>query len=761
MILKWLIIDNSNKSFTNLLNIIKPSINTTFYKTEILMYKLCQILFDNNDISELEECEDILSENQKQYIKSMQIKQNIGKWLKDSLVDSIKITLDKIKAHLEEIKSTDITNDNQLEIKTLINKLIFINLSGGMTINACKEAINNEELRLATLISQLSSCNENISEKKTITRGVPGSGKTDIEYMDMIKHQIEIWEREDTDCKINNIYKDIFKILSGQIDYTVCKDLVDWKQALGLIFWYKDGGSLSFSEALNYFDLLIEEVKVNVPQNSLNANLFNYNEDIIYYLFKYYAHKDFPRSKILLPKNNSNSNLDYRISWVLNQLLPQTDNLSYSNKEKLNDKLTYSYIFQLESIGLWDWACFVAMHLQNSIEREKTIRRILVQYFPLDSNDDSISTVFSSYISNWNLEINSNIISSNKENSKISFLLNPNKNYTNLWHFLVDKLQIPKIWIHDAKRIKAIYKDDILREVFYTMDCEEWNKAHELIVEKLASDLIIHHKYELLYELLKILSQKLEFEENIDNWNLNGGLYLDFINFNESFSRLIERRRSILNNLQQYQNIKNKIDGLKQSINSSEQINSVFSINSMDSNTNQQISIFNNSFNDIQSIIIEINKYLEKISNLLNIITKKKKELFNNKTMNNEIKLQGLEEMEEILMAAYYACNDAKIEYKKYLNILERNINNKKEKREKGKNKEIDFELNDEIQDEEEFEEEKEENEEESNIDALVPNIFDPVKNYQLLSDTSLNENKRLLMIDQLTDKWFNTILDF
>jgi len=63
----------------------------------------------------------------------------------------------------------------------------------------------------------------------------------------------------------------------------------------------------------------------------------------------------------------------------------------------------------------------------------------------------------------------------------------------------------------------------------------------------------------------------------------------------------------------------------------------------------------------------------------------------------------------------------------------------------------------------EEMKEEKEEENEEENInenemDILNLNI-DKV-NYQLLSETSLSETKRSLMIDQLADKWFNTVLD-
>jgi len=125
--------EKSTKPFSNILNVIKPNINTTINKREILMWKLCHVLFDSDDISELEENEDILTDNQKQYIIEMQKKQNIGNWLKESLSDPVNITLERIKMELNELESedkneemepTNKNEENSAEKKSLIYKLL-------------------------------------------------------------------------------------------------------------------------------------------------------------------------------------------------------------------------------------------------------------------------------------------------------------------------------------------------------------------------------------------------------------------------------------------------------------------------------------------------------------------------------------------------------------------------------------------------------------------------------------------------------------
>jgi len=498
----------------------------------------------------------------------------------------------------------------------------------------------------------------------------------------------------------------------------------------------------------------MKKVKSAIPSNAMNEYLFNYEDDIVYHLFKYYSKSNYSRQKVLLPKNCSYSNLDYRISWILNLLLPPSPGFSSYDKTKLDNQLIHSYIYQLESIGLWVWACFVAMHLQNSAEREITIRRILGQYFPFDCNDDSVSTIF---ITNWN--DNDHSINNNNTNG-MSFIINPNKNYTNLYHFLVDKLQISKFWIHDAKRIKAKYNGDLLREICYTIDCEQWEEAHQLISEKLASNLILQRKYELLYELLKILSQNEEATENnhntIKNWELNGGLYLDFINLNENFSQLLENNKGIHKHLQRYQNTKyDLIHHTSEVFSATEESSSSFSINSDD---------FNNTIEEpFTSHIEEIDHYLNIISSLLNRITTKKEEIYRDiHSSEHEKKLQSLEAMEETLLSAFYTCNDAKIEQRKQISVFDdKEAPTPKEEDDKEENNK-DEDNNKETDDNKETESQSEAKEK-VNVDVIIPgkNSNDSNKmNYQLLSDTSLTETKRSLMIDRLTDKWFNMTLD-
>ena len=148
-----------------------------------------------------------------------------------------------------------------------------------------------------------------------------------------------------------------------------------------------------------------------------------------------------------------------------------------------------------------------------------------------------------------------------------------------------------------------------------------------------------------------------------------------------------------------------------------EQDNSSYSLNSDE---------LNNSLERLfSSRMGEIDQYLKEISSLLHRITNKKKEINKDGSSSNTKKLQGLEVMEETLLSAYYTCNDAKTEQRKQISV---------------------FDLED---------------NEESPAEGVMNDsqLYNKI-NYQLLSDTSLTETKRSLMVDRLTDKWFNMLMD-
>jgi nuclear pore complex protein Nup98-Nup96 len=46
---------------------------------------------------------------------------------------------------------------------------------------------------------------------------------------------------------------------------------------------------------------------------------------------------------------------------------------------KFYTKITYEYAYELESLGLWKWAIFVVLHLENSNQKSKYVKDTLLK----------------------------------------------------------------------------------------------------------------------------------------------------------------------------------------------------------------------------------------------------------------------------------------------------------------------------------------------------------------------------------------------
>jgi nuclear pore complex protein Nup98-Nup96 len=69
-------------------------------------------------------------------------------------------------------------------------------------------------------------------------------------------------------------------------------------------------------------------------------------------------------NQLLEPRSITADPLDYRLSWHLWEVLRA---LNYTHlSEQCEGVLQASYAGQLESEGLWEWAIFVFLHIDNS-----------------------------------------------------------------------------------------------------------------------------------------------------------------------------------------------------------------------------------------------------------------------------------------------------------------------------------------------------------------------------------------------------------
>ncbi|KAK4689973.1 nuclear pore complex protein Nup98-Nup96, partial [Tremellales sp. Uapishka_1] len=347
---------------------------------------------------------------------------------------------------------------------------VFTLLSGNQVDRAVQAALDGNDMRLATLIAQI---------------GGPEA------FRNEIKNQLADWEKYKCSNMIGNEYQKLYHLLAGFIDDSV-KDGLDWKRVLGLYLWFGN----SFEDSIG--DALVE-IKNPLPPflekaSSLKWNLHE-STDIIFDLIRLYSDSTISLDEILVSKDTSSSPLDNRLIWHLLFLLCKVlrkrdfqdrDTEGYSGTE---DLVTASYASQLEVGGEWLWAAFVLCHLERIEGREKGLRELLGRHADSTSEEEK---------------------------------------------FLVETLQVPAEWIHEAKAAALASSGDAFREYHELLRAGLFEKAHKILIEKLAPEAVIRNDLVLLRRLCEPLEGR-----DPQGWEFGGKLFLTFANLLEEAPRLL------------------------------------------------------------------------------------------------------------------------------------------------------------------------------------------------------------------------------
>lgn len=208
--------------------------------------------------------------------------------------------------------------------------------------------------------------------------------------------------------------------------------------------------------------------------------------DICFHLLKLYSDRHYTLQQLLDPSTVTADHLDYRLSWHLWNVLQA---LNYNHLSTPCQGLLHaSYAAQLESVGLWEMAIFVLLHIPDSGRRESAVREMLNLHCSLEETEESME----------------------KE------------------QFLTEKLLIPIQWIHQAKAIRACREGDKRSEALHLYKAGHWNHCHRLVIQHLASDCIINDNHKYLLEFLEGLAVP-ERSVKIQDWDISGRVYLDYI----------------------------------------------------------------------------------------------------------------------------------------------------------------------------------------------------------------------------------------
>ncbi|MCO5614262.1 hypothetical protein L7F22_068542 [Adiantum nelumboides] len=198
------------------------------------VFKLGVALFDEVDLKldiGAEQASDLVDE-----VITLRRRNNVANWIRWYVGDTI---WDEVRSHLAS------TGKNAGE------RSIFSYLSGGYFEEACKQAIDSGDVRLATLIAQASS-----------------GGEEDEFRLDLLD-QLSVWRSSGADVLISTEYRRIFELLSGNVTWSrgngkreeseAVRDLsivggLDWVRTFALYLHYDAHFDSSLAEALQRYE---------------------------------------------------------------------------------------------------------------------------------------------------------------------------------------------------------------------------------------------------------------------------------------------------------------------------------------------------------------------------------------------------------------------------------------------------------------------------------------------------------------------------
>ncbi|KOX79242.1 Nuclear pore complex protein Nup98-Nup96 [Melipona quadrifasciata] len=411
------------------------------------------------------------------------------------------------------IRKTFMWEDTDINYETKILLL----LSAFELEEACKIAREAGDHCVALLMAQLCS-------------GMP--------VKELIKEQIKLWKHAGVDENISLDRLKLFALVAGEPfvhtkhgPINVCEGF-DWKRALAVHLWYFSSPTASVRDTLDHYETYFDTSKTaysytSIPKPEYRGDDFELETnngkpmyDLCFHLLKLFCTGNHTLGELLNPATHTADPLDYRLSWLMQQVLLS---LGYSHLSKHVAILTHvNFATQLEAYGLWHWAIFVMLHLKDAGKRKTAVMNLLERHIEIDDTADSI------------------------EREK----------------FLREELGIPSTWIDHAKAVKSYVAKRYGKAAIYFIQAEQWNTAHEIIIEHLAADVITNdtcENYDYLRNLLRPLTP-LEYNSTISGWTYQGQLLWDYMEITTNVESLLRNAEP--------RGISSKLESLKQRLSS-------------------------------------------------------------------------------------------------------------------------------------------------------------------------------------------------
>lgn len=239
--------------------------------------------------------------------------------------------------------------------------------------------------------------------------------------------------------------------------------------------WYLCAATASITDAIiayeNFFksDEFLAATPTPPYTASFRAQRDTPVEDVRFHLLQLYSKRSHPLESLLNPATHTVDPMDFRLSWLLLQVL---ETIGYHHCSALcRAQLNTSFASQLENYGQWHWSIFVLLHIENKAHREISVQNMLYKYIQLNGCGDDCDDV----------------------------------TYSEKEAFVIDELMVPRSWIYWAKSVRAGAMNKHHAQADYLLRAGQWSLAHEIIMQHIAPDAIINGKFSVFLFVILVL----------------------------------------------------------------------------------------------------------------------------------------------------------------------------------------------------------------------------------------------------------------
>ncbi|KAJ1952452.1 hypothetical protein EC988_003549 [Linderina pennispora] len=503
---------------------------------------------------------------------------------------------------------------------------VFALLSGNKIESACLSAISHRDYRLATLVSQCGS-------------GAVGGGGSDTQFQEFVRTQLHRLEEVGDSKTFPSSYRRVYELLSGNVEWEasqlprssssgcfVSRGL-DWKRAFGVTLWYAQAPADPIAGAVRQYERMFKEGSLSsgtaVPSpiapplpswlfadgglSQRTSALAEFEQadshlakraaalsrssvwDAAFQLLKLFSEPTMPLEKALVSESFTAARGDSRlatiVAWLLNavrQCRGFEDARQVAGGKLISlayDSMLAGWAFQLETLGLWQWSCYLLLQLSSDLHKTHAIRALLDRSLTSSSPSSALVPAAASgllpesslgagdvgsieqqvrFVRNdlhlpelWLYESYANrsrydrqLIEAHSGTQQLAFLTGRRAQTSSPAVVAAPPLFNPGIFAGSqlaqfASPLATVALDSaavaVLREVAWLISAHRLSSAHLLVMQKIAPDAVLRGDYRLLSKVLSYLDPAVTSPDGSgtcvpgESWMCGGQVYKSFL----------------------------------------------------------------------------------------------------------------------------------------------------------------------------------------------------------------------------------------